>query len=438
MIKRIISYITISILFLSSTVANWYFLWLKSRDNSIENVLWTEKKLNINLPLVSFIFDPWDEYAYNTVASIPTKLWKQKIYHITVSPTNTAKEVAEWAADEMYKSFFELIKGLHIKVVFRTMHEMNWWRYPRSSDPKSFALARQRVWKISREVWLTKEDILFDMSVNGWDIPTFEARPNKSSRLMFCYPAQKHKLKCPTFEDYYPGDDYVDIMWFTFYNRWKGNANRLRQDPYEIISHGQRETLERIKKFWKPMFVDEVWTTAVWYNEGYNQKKSQEVLAKESWRKDAWLDKLSSFLKNESTIVGAIYFNVDLTYWLTNWQQWEADWSIVDPATGKLYEGGKRLIENASDNNIMSTPLYDVFGIRRMLWGNKMIFISKKHWKQALELLSMLSIKDNTPYSWGKVAIDLYEKKITESNLTRAKKVSRWYIINEARKIIAQ
>jgi beta-mannanase len=50
------------------------------------------------------------------------------------------------------------------------------------------------------------------MSVNGWDIPTFEARPNKSSRLLFCYPAQKYKLKCPTFEDYYPGDDYVDIM----------------------------------------------------------------------------------------------------------------------------------------------------------------------------------------------------------------------------------
>ncbi len=438
MIKRIICYITVILLFLSTTVSNWYFLWLKSWDNSIQNILWIEKELNINLPLVSFIFDPWDEYAYNTVAEIPTKLWKDKIYHITVSPTNTAKEVAEWAADEMYKSFFELIKGLHIKVVFRTMHEMNWWRYPRSSDPKNFAIARQRVWKISREVWLTKEDILFDMSVNGWDIPTFDARPNKSSRLMFCFPAQKHKLKCPTFEDYYPGDDYVDIMWFTFYNRWKGNTNRLWQDPYEIISHGQRQTLERIKKIGKPMFVDEVWSTTVRYNEWYNQKKSQEVFAKESWRKDAWLDKLSSFLQNESTIVWAIYFNVDLTYWLTNWQQWEADRSIFDPATGKMYEGGKRLIEKASDNNIMSTPLYDVFGIRRILWGNEIIFISKKHGKQALELLSMLWIKDSTPYSWGKVAIEVYEKKINDSNLSRAKKVSRWYIINEAKKIIAQ
>jgi beta-mannanase len=50
------------------------------------------------------------------------------------------------------------------------------------------------------------------MSVNGWDIPTTDARPNKSSVLQYCYPSQKEKLKCPTFEDYYPGDDYVDIL----------------------------------------------------------------------------------------------------------------------------------------------------------------------------------------------------------------------------------
>ncbi|MBP6086439.1 hypothetical protein KA478_04655 [Patescibacteria group bacterium] len=52
----------------------------------------------------------------------------------------------------MYKAFFELIRDIHIKVVFRTMHEMNGGRYPRSSDPANFAKARQRIWKISREV----------------------------------------------------------------------------------------------------------------------------------------------------------------------------------------------------------------------------------------------------------------------------------------------
>lgn len=435
--KALIVYAILCIQCISS-VGYWYFLWLKSRDNTIENIQWIEKTVPTTLPLVSFIFDPWDEYAQNTVAQLPEKLWRQKIYHITVSPTHTAKEVAEWEADDMYKSFFELVRDIHIKVVFRTMHEMNGWWYPRSSDPVNFAKARQRVRKISRDVWLTKEDILFDMSVNGWDIPTFDERPNKQSRLIFCPLSQKQKLKCPTFEDYYPWDDYVDVMWFTFYNRGKWKANRLRQQPYEIIDHPQRRTLTRIKKIGKPLFVDEVWTTAVWYNEWYNQKKSQEVFAKESWRKDVWLDNLSTFLSQENDIVWAIYFNVDLTYWLTNRQQWEADWSIFDPATGKMYEWGKRLLTNADENNLMSTKLYDVFGIRRTFWWKKMIWLSKKHGKQAIDLLNMLSISDTTPYSWWKVALDMYEKKIQDSNLSRSKKTSRSYIIKEARKIIAQ
>jgi hypothetical protein len=60
------------------------------------------------------------------------------------------------------------------------------------------------VWNLSRSVGLTKEDILFDMSVNGRDIPTKDYPPSQDSPLMFCFPAQKHKLNCPTFEDYYP------------------------------------------------------------------------------------------------------------------------------------------------------------------------------------------------------------------------------------------
>ncbi|MEI7478119.1 MAG: glycosyl hydrolase [bacterium] len=151
------------------------------------------------------------------------------------------------------------------------------------------------------------------MSVNGRDIPTRDAVPTQSSKLFYCYPAQKKQLKCPTFEDYYPGDDYVDLMGMTFYNRGKAQTNRLRQTPYEIIDNKQRHTLSRIKKFQKPLFIDEVGTTAVRYNEKYNQAKSQAVFANETKRKDDWLDSLRLFLINEPQIVGTIYFNVDLT-----------------------------------------------------------------------------------------------------------------------------
>jgi hypothetical protein len=256
---------------------------------------------------------------------------------------------------------------------------------------------------------------------------------------MFCFPAQKHKLNCPTFEDYYPWDDYVDIMWFTFYNRGKWNANRLRQTPYEVISHPQRKTLDRLKAIGKPLFLDEVWTTAVRYTEWYNQKKSQQVFARETTRKDQWLDQLSEFLVNEPEIVGTVYFNIDLTYGLQYRMQWEQDRSIIDPATNKLYEGGRRLIENASDNYLSTTPLLDLFGVRRYTRWKKVIFISKLYGKQAIALLTSLKVEHTTPYTDAKTLIDTYSGSITSGSwLNATQKKSKKYYIDQAYRIIAQ
>ena len=313
---------TVAYFFLSNNVSA-YSLWLKSRDNSTQNIKRVEENAQIDLPLVSFIFDPRDTNAYQTLVDIPYSLWRQRIYHITLSPGKfTAQEVANGMADDIYTDFFALLKSLRIKVIFRTMHEMNGGRYPRSSDPQAFSQARKHVRHLSRNAWLTKEDILFDMSVNGRDMPTKDARPHQWSPLTYCYPWEKNKLKCPTFEDYYPGDDYVDIMWCTFYNRWKGNTNRQWQSPIDIINHPQRQTLSRLQKIWKPIFVDEVWTTSIRYNEHYNAQKTIDTFGTPDAikRKNLRLRSLQSFLSSQPSIIGAIYFNVDLTYGLTNRQ----------------------------------------------------------------------------------------------------------------------
>ncbi|MBP6911337.1 hypothetical protein KBC03_07240 [Patescibacteria group bacterium] len=96
------------------------------------------------------------------------------------------------------------------------------------------------------------------MSVNGWDIPTREPIPHQKAALFYCKQSDKKRLRCPTFEDYYPGPDYVDLMGMSFYNRGKGNGNYQWLYPYEIINNSQRKTLERLKTFEKPLFVDEV------------------------------------------------------------------------------------------------------------------------------------------------------------------------------------
>jgi len=65
-----------------------------------------------------------------------------------------------------------MIKDLNLKVVFRTMHEMNGGRYSWSNDPENFKNARIRIRNISREEGLDQKNILFDFSVNHWDMPT--------------------------------------------------------------------------------------------------------------------------------------------------------------------------------------------------------------------------------------------------------------------------
>lgn len=103
------------------------------------------------------------------------------------------------------------------------------------------------------------------MSVNARDLPAKGGKPAQTATFIQCQQNLKEKLKCATFEDYYPGDNYVDLMGVTFYNRGKGNSNRRRGTPDKIVNAAGRKTLDRLKNFDKPIFVDEVGTTAVNY-----------------------------------------------------------------------------------------------------------------------------------------------------------------------------
>ena len=215
----------------------------------------------------------------------------------------TALQVVEGKFDTQYKQFFSDIKKNNLRVVFRTMHEMNGGRYPRSSDPKNFKKAWIHVRELSRAEGLTTSNILFDMSVNARDLPAKGGKPSQTATFIQCQQSVKVKRKCPTFEDYYPGDKYVDLMGVTFYNRGKGNSNRRRGTPDQIVNAAGRKTLDRLKKLNKPIFVDEVGTTAVNYTGAYSFTKSLEVYQNNKALKNARLLQLKAFLLRETSIV---------------------------------------------------------------------------------------------------------------------------------------
>jgi cytochrome oxidase Cu insertion factor (SCO1/SenC/PrrC family) len=79
-------------------VVHGYVFGLKSADNSVENVISIEKKHNIQIPIVSLIFDPRNDTAKMMLNTILAKYGSgntNKILHLTLSPNVTAKEVTE-------------------------------------------------------------------------------------------------------------------------------------------------------------------------------------------------------------------------------------------------------------------------------------------------------------------------------------------------------
>ncbi len=396
LILRILFYMTkfkliflLGFFFSSISYSYAYLLWLKSADNSIENIQKIEKTHNIKVPLVGFIFDPYGSHIKKLLDTLPATLWITRIYHITLSPNNySAKEVADGKFDKQYKEIFQSIKDNNLKVVFRTMHEMNGGRYPWSSNPEMFRKAWIHVRKLSREIGLSTGNILFDFSINHRDMPTKET-PSQKAKLIQCQLSKKQKLWCYTFEDYYPGNGYVDIIWFTFYNRWKWFADRRWLTPEDIVYEKWRNPLERIKKFNKPIIVDEVWTTAVWYNWAFNYKKSKEIYTTEYDNKNTRLRQLQQLLRKEQSIVGTVYFNVDYTKWLSQRLIGEADWSVINLETNKVYTTIFTLFNN-SDNLHLWSPLLNLFGIGLIDIYWKESFIPKEYIPKINKILAII------------------------------------------------
>lgn len=379
------------ILILSSFVfclwskADAYLFGMKSRDNTISNIQRIEKEYKIDLPMISFIFDPRGEYVESMMNQFNEKLGPDKIYHITLSPNMyTAKEVAEGKFDMQYRQFFQDVKKNNLRVIFRTMHEMNGGRYPRSSNPYRFKKAWIHVWELSREEGLNQYNILFDMSVNARDLPAKWGNPSQTATFIHCTPSVKAKYKCPTFEDYYPGDKYVDLMGVTFYNRGKGNSNRRRGTPDQIVNNASRKTLDRIKKFNKPIFVDEVGTTAVNYEGAYNFDTSREVYLTNMDLKNEWLLQLRDFLLRESRIVGAIYFNVDLTNGLQNRTLGELDRSVIDFQSNKFYD--KIMDVYAWGSSQYAKALYYLFNAHRLTLNDRTHLVRADYIKPVKDL----------------------------------------------------
>jgi hypothetical protein len=133
--------------------------------------------------------------------------------------------------------------------------------------------------------------------------------------------------------------------------------------PAQIVNQKGRNTLKRIKAYDKPIFIDEVATTAVRYEDQYNASKSRQAYKTDSAKKNKRIRQLQQLMDTEYTILGFIYFNVDYTHGLTERPIGEADRSAIDLMTKKIYPAILD-VAHGTQQITQRNQLMKLFGVR--------------------------------------------------------------------------
>ena len=168
--------------------------------------------------------------------------------------------------------------------------------------------------------------------------------------------------------------------------------------PSKTISDTSRDTLNRMKQYLKPIFIDEVWTTAVFYSWAYSAKKSKEVYQKDFYKKNLRLTQLRDFFLSEPEIYWAVYFNTDYTDWLNFPTVGEADRPIINIFRNKIYLWFRDLYKSSNNNFYKSDSikLFQTF-VYTLNW--KTILLPSHYKKDFLSTIKSFASWSNNPWN---------------------------------------
>lgn len=372
--KKIIIALILFFVFISRALAfdNYFIFGLRLHDNDYDIAKKIEKEFDVSVPVISLIYDDFNQWEATKLARTFKELWTERVYHISINPFwYSLKELIDWKEhiwwEKKYRNLFKIIKRYNVKVIFRSLHEMNWGWYSRSSDPQRFKVFWKMMWDWSREEWLDNSDILFDFSINSQDLPALD--PDNIYQwwpVITCNQTKKLILWCHTFEDYYPGDEYVDLMWVTIYNWWnwaRSESWASWRSPLWVINEFWYFTFDRMKKFNKPIFIDEAWSTSINEKSFNNERNIKNYKLNHFWTqgkpatwtkaKNIWIWQLKNLYLDKRVLWWA-YFNADFTNWLNDRSKiGELDWSAIDPSRLFAYPN---IISIFNDSRMLRNP----------------------------------------------------------------------------------
>jgi hypothetical protein len=225
--------------------------------------------------------------AYNIPVPLE-QLWQNGYTaFINFKSTRQAVQIARGDLDsklqKMAKAYAEWTNRGEGRMAFiALLQEMNIPGETYSKDPKNFKLAYQRIQKIFKDARVSPKTVRWVFAPNGWS-------ENSEHR----------------FENYYPGNQQVDVVAFSSYN-W-GYCNNSTWHHWDGFKETFDPYIKRMQAMapGKPIFLAQTGTTS-------NTKNGSLSAAKDQWFRDSYTNLAAKGVQ------AILYFNINK----------ECDWAI--------------------------------------------------------------------------------------------------------------
>jgi Glycosyl hydrolase family 26 len=258
---------------------NW---WAPNPDGVISNEFipldrWTGKRTS----LAGVYHNLLDTNRYINITYLLGRLWDQGYTpFINLYANVSAYAIASGSLDDTIlawaTAYAEYARQGNRTAFLAPLYEMNGNWYPYSGNPANFISAYRRIVNLFVQAGVPSEAMLWVFAPNGWS-----------------------KSGMPGFEEYYPGDAYVDAVGLSSYNYGYLPDNYPRWSTAQEI-YGPYLDRIRVMAPNKPIIIAQTGTTAETAS-GYN------VSAKNTWLYDAY-----QYLANQVNLIGIVYYNANV------------------------------------------------------------------------------------------------------------------------------
>jgi beta-mannanase len=246
---------------------------------------WVSQATNGRSLSIVGTFLPMSSYNDNMVSVPLTQIWNHGyVPFINLSSSRSAYQIASGNEDSnlrLWAQSFKRYASSGSRFAFiAPLQEMNGDWVPYGMDPGNFKLAYDRIRNIFNQEGVPARSVSWVFAPNGWSVPPY------------------------TFEQYFPGNNKVDVVAISAYNFGDCYSSSNWESPETVFNYPSNPTtgyyLNRLRQMapGKPIFIAQT-ASSDYYNGQAN------YTMKNTWLYDAYI-----YLAQQQGVAGIVYFNM--------------------------------------------------------------------------------------------------------------------------------